>query len=595
MARPKIEGTDYKVSIHKNGSYMYACTQPRLTNDEGKTYSRRIHWGTVDDRKVFHPNSRYLYADSSERGRLVFPPDWDISEAKRLTERHGRGRVASDEAYENRLYGDVWLLEKIAEETGLKEDLLSTFDDNRTIVDDILTIAMYLVTTGHSCNRIARWQDIEKAPSSSTLTPVAVTRLMQSITEENRMTLMGLRGRRLKKDELCAVDTTSRSAYGDSLADIRWGKNKEGLALPQTDEMVVYGLESHMPVYYRQFPGNMPDSRTVDTMLADLDDAGFGLIPIITDRGYESIANIEKLIARGQPFISAMKTSSALVYDKIKSLGDFCGRPEGMEIDREGGVYMRQFEIDYPVTASNGRRVDSDRLRLNLYFNPIYHGEHLVNLEITVLEQNDLLAQCVSEGRAISDPASLKRQCNYFIIEFDTDSKVKSFSKDNNKIKKSQQLAGFFAILSHKLDWDALQVKEAYGRRDEQEKYYEQMKTMLGNNRQRNWSEDGKLGSQFILFVGLTLSSFLRYKWKSTPLKKMFSSTLEILDEMRSIRCIQHKGHHPRMTPFVGKQRDICEILGLDIPAGCGIEYRSRKVKDKKRGRPAKPKIVKLD
>lgn len=229
---------------------MYACTQPRLTNSEGKTYSRRIHWGSVDENKVFHPNSHYLYTEASERNKLVFPADWDMSEAKKLTEPQGRGRVTPEDTNENRLYGDVWLLERIADITGLREDLMTTFDNNKAIVDDILTIAIYLVTTGYSCNRIARWQDIEKAPASSILTPVVVTRLIQSITEENRMMLMGLRGKRHKKDELCAVDTTSRSAYGDSLADIRWGKNKEGLALPQTDEMVVYGLESHMPVYY---------------------------------------------------------------------------------------------------------------------------------------------------------------------------------------------------------------------------------------------------------------------------------------------------------------------------------------------------------
>lgn len=230
-----------------------------------------------------------------------------------------------------------------------------------------------------------------------------------------------------------------------------------------------------------------------------------------------------------------------------------------------------------------------------LYFNPVYHGEHLVNLEIAVLEQKDMLAQCVSEGRIISDTASLRRQCNYFNIEFGEDSRVRSYTKDEKKIAKSQRLAGFFAILSHKFDWDASRVKAEYGTRDEQEKYYGQMKSMARNNRQRNWSEDGKAGSQFILFVGLTLSSYLRHKWKSTTLKKMFSSTLEILDEMRPIRYIQHRGHHPRMTPFVGKQRDICEILGLEIPAGCGVEYKSRKVKSKKRGRPAKNKTVKLD
>lgn len=49
MARPRIEGTNYKVTIHKNGKYTYASTQPLLVNEEtGKTFNRRIHWETVD-------------------------------------------------------------------------------------------------------------------------------------------------------------------------------------------------------------------------------------------------------------------------------------------------------------------------------------------------------------------------------------------------------------------------------------------------------------------------------------------------------------------------------------------------------------------
>lgn len=141
----------------------------------------------------------------------------------------------------------------------------------------------------------------------------------------------------------------------------------------------------------------------------------------------------------------------------------------------------------------------------------------------------------------------------------------------------------------------ALTAKKVYRMRDEQEKYYTQMKSMAGFNRQRNWSEDGKAGSQFILFVGLTLTSYLKHVWKSTRLKNDFSTVEEILDEMRSIRCIEHKGHHPRMTPFVGSQREICEVFSIGIPAGCDVEYKSRKAGKKKRGRPVGKKSVKFD
>ena len=61
-------------------------------------------------------------------------------------------------------------------------------------------------------------------------------------------------------DAVCAVDSTSISAYGSSLADIKLGKNIEGISLPQTSEVVVCSLDDHLPVYYMTFPGNIPDS-----------------------------------------------------------------------------------------------------------------------------------------------------------------------------------------------------------------------------------------------------------------------------------------------------------------------------------------------
>ena len=53
----------------------------------------------------------------------------------------------------------------------------------------------------------------------------------------------------MSKDELCAVDSTSISTYGFNLVGIRWGKNKERLPLRQTIEVVVYSLNSHMPIF----------------------------------------------------------------------------------------------------------------------------------------------------------------------------------------------------------------------------------------------------------------------------------------------------------------------------------------------------------
>ena len=132
-----------------------------------------------------------------------------------------------------------------------------------------------------------------------------------------------------------------------------------------------------------------------------------------------------------------------------------------------------------------------------------------------------------------------------------------------------------------------MKAAESYALRDEQEKYFEQMKGPLGTDRLRCWSEDGKNGSLFIYFAALILASYVKHVWKSTVLHKQLDSFSEVLDEMRPIRCIEHKGHAKHVTPFVGKQIDVCKAFDFYIPDGCQPKYASRKTREKRLGRPA--------
>lgn len=73
--------------------------------------------------------------------------------------------------------------------------------------------------------------------------------------------------------------------------------------------------------------------------------------------------------------------------------------------------------------------------------------------------------------------------------------------------------------------------------------------------------------------------------------KKRFGSTESVLEEMRSIRCIEHRSHTKFITPFIGAQVEICKTFGVEIPSGCAPSYTSKaKSATPKRGRPTKPK-----
>lgn len=237
----------------------------------------------------------------------------------------------------------------------------------------------------------------------------------------------------------------------------------------------------------------------------------------------------------------------------------------------------------------------ADRLKPDLFFNSARRAEDITNVDFDVERQRKALGELLKSGDKLDDDTTIKRLYNWFTLDYDTDGRtLKTFPLNEKKVAKAKKAAGFFSYVTIALDKTPLEAMAVYGLRDEQEKYFNQMKNQMNFGRQRTWPEEGKNGRLFIMFVGLIIASYMRHAWKSTPLKEQFSSSLEILDELCPIRCIEHKGKMRHITPFVGALVDICNALGISIPEECAPQYRSKQVRSKRRGRPWKQKIEKL-
>jgi hypothetical protein len=590
MGRPSDPLTPYRIKPHVVGEHIYASTQPTFDDPEtGKKVSRRIHWGKVVDGVRFVPGNKFFLSTPEERAKLVFPDDWDLSEAETFTGLRQPGRPVCDYQCQNRNYGHIWLLEQVAMKTGIRQDLTTVFNGNSELVDDVLTLAMYPYLTDWTFNRLARWQDDVKAPSSRSLTPSIITRLTQSITERHRMELLKLRAARLKKDELCAVDSTTRSAYGTCLADIKAGKNKEDFPLEQTLEVVVYSLASHAPIYYRTFPGNIPDSRALDVILADLDHAGFKDLVLVTDRGYDTVRNLEKHILRGQRMITRVKAGQGESLKMIESLGEIAGRPKGMGIDKDAGHYYKEFALDCNVKGTGTSVKPPNRLKLHLYFDSALRAHHLFQIDLEVDQQSQALQELLESGAPLEDIASVKRENRFHKITCDASGKLKSYELDTRKVARSEKFAGFFSIMTNRLDFDSKKTFESYRLRDEQEKCFQQMKGRMCSDRRRNWPEAGKTGRLFILPASLILGSHARHAWSSgASMREPFDSSLAMVDRMRAIRRIERSRRVRRITAFVGKQIGICEAFGFTVPKRRAPVYGTRRKPNAKRGRPQK-------
>lgn len=596
MSRTADPLSGYRVRIHRNHGYLYASTQPRVTDPRtGRQRYLRRHWGTLTPELKFMPNAAFRLLDPGERSQMIFPAEWDMSEAAALlqpaaqaaaaappdgagtasdspeTGAGGRSAPAPDEdaaAELNLLYGDVMLCEHAAERLGLREDLEQALH-GRERAEVLLSLAIYLRCTMQPLCRAGSFQRIMKLPTPQVLTPAFITRFLQSVTASEQMRLMDAGLQRLQAGTLLAVDSTTRAAYGSSLAEIRMGRSKERIIRPQTVEVVAYDLQQHLPVYFRTLQGNVPDSRTLETIVRDLHGHARGSLQevvLITDRGYASLHNFRVCMERGQPFLTAVRTAQNPVLQRIEQLGGFEFMPEGMDFDPAARLCYKQYDLS--AWAGEKGLPGGGQLRLNLYLDPAQRCAALSDLHAALAEQCRQLQEHTGITLSEQERGELARSCPLCsLICADDGATLCDYRVNDDELSRQRRTAGFFASISYGVEWDALQAHRSYKLRDEQEKYFARMKGQLDGHCQRAWTESSRSGRELLLFAAGRISSWLNHI-RSTALAELpggrgLRSVSEMLDEMRCVRLIRHAGDEPFLTPLVGRQHAICKALGL--------------------------------
>ena len=654
--RPKDPLRAFRMKPHAANGYLYAATSCSSTGSEGngKHSTKYIHWGTLVDGRIFKPNLKFIMSSRELRDSFIFPDNWDISAAEHLNDQvphnltaesdnstiddssidgkqeatsHNNGSEASGEfeipsavsamcagsesseamaakirlPYRDLLYGNVWFLLQIAEAKHVIEDLMITFEYKESVVNDILTMAIFPYITRKNFDRLAHSQRIYHYPSTNVLTPPYITTFTQMITPQNRMDFCRLRIMRQPKGAYFACDSSTRSAWGTCIAEIRFGRNKDNKEMNCTLEVVVYSLTTHEPVYYRMFPGNEPDARTLHTINADLRRLGITNFTTIFDRGYESKDNFDNFFRSDMPFIACAKVAQEPVIDCLLNIKyDGNGMPTNMAYSQEYRLFYCQFMTrnrTYIDETGVSKTVDEEDFKCNVFLDPASRPFELIEVDSKIAAEHKILMEKLRSGELLEEQNTINKKCRFHIIEFDCNEKSKVISarilRDEVAIAREKAQCGFFSSVAYKTPGNALSMLEIYKTRDEQEKYYEQMKDQMDFHTQDASSEDGREGREFILFVGLILSSTVRNTWKSSvELRKEFKTSLSILDEMEDIRWIQYEDGEQHMTEFCGGQLLICKTFGLNAPSDC-LPSTERKLQEqcsngKKRGR--KPK-----
>ena len=397
------------------------------------------------------------------------------------------------------------------------------------------------------------------------------------------MGLIRKRIERLPDKSFCGLDSTTRSAWGSCLADIRWGLNKDNSKLRNTVEVYVYSLTYHEPFYYRTFAGNTMDMSTVRTILSDLVELGFPQkeIGVITDRGYPSSDNLASFVAANIPFIMCSKVNrkpiSQILLDKV--LYDEHGLPNNFEYDEKRSIYYAQFNVPtYTSSLPDDTPVEIEGLKVNLFLNMTVRCKELEKIRKKVEEEKNAITKVVENGN-VPDNLKLINSCYiYYKLEREDDkAKTIKILKKDERIRKDESQCGFFSSLMYIIDMSAKEALDTYKMRDEEEKSHELIKDQLEFNTQDTSTEESKDGRSFILFCGAILASKLRYGWKNSNLSLKYHSALDVMDVMEPIKYSEYASENnpSHMTTFTEEQFAICQCLHLDPPRDC-LNAKSR-------------------
>ncbi len=454
-------------------------------------------------------------------------------------------------------YGATYLLETFAANLGLTIDLRSCFPDH---YKQLLSIAFFLILEDNNpLYRFEKWHLTHKHPYGEDIISPRSSELFASITEEQIQKFFRLQGRRRMEDEYWAYDSTSISSYSETLAQVQYGKNKDDDKLPQLNLLLVFGEGSGLPFYYRKLAGNIPDVKTVKHLLEDLDILGFGKTKFVMDRGFYSEQNINGLYQKHVKFLISVKISLRFikrnlneVYDDIRMVSNF---DEG--INTYGYTVMTEWDYSRERPYKGDVLTDKRRIYIHYYYS-IEKGadeEQAFDKRIVTLRKELL------EGKLVESHKAAYEQ--FFEVK-STPKRGRQVNYKEEAIKEARRYFGYFALITNE-KMDAITALHLYRMKDVVEKAFGNIKERLNMRRLLVSSEKSLDGKIFAEFIALILISHLHQKMKASDLYKSYTFH-QLLDKLDVIECFENAGHSLRIGEILGRQAEIYDALGVDVP-----------------------------
>lgn len=575
MGRPRIYDTPHfclHTYVRKGHTYVEAYRNEWDPEKKRSRIAQRKYVGVLDTTTGrVRLGKKYLSENPQYEGKILYYEDKQLVERTPEEVQEELDKRVPSPLNEVVSYGASAACWLVAQQSGMLEDLKKTF--GAEVGADLLRLAVYQYLDGGSMDCFEQWASQHWLPKARTFSGQRISEMLSKITHQDITSYLKLRNHRcvehfnkvktqaeeLKKPgprfRYLALDSTALSAYSVTISSAAYGYAKQNPELRQVNFTLGVDYLNGDVCYAYESEGSITDKSVYPHLMMDLHHNGYNLqdTVIVTDRGYQSICNIQRLLDIEINYVCGVPLTEESVKQLFERYKSSLSNPAFLN-GRLKVAARTSKELWEKATDSGPLHLSTS---LHLYKYPELAAQQAISLHQKIEE----VLEKKNSGEKLHS-ADRSRVRNY-IVENNKNVWVKNIKG----LEEFLTRAGCFAIRTNCIE-DPFECLAVYKQRQIVETAFRQMKVLNGNNRLR-CTERTYVGKLLLFVIAQSLRMRMLYTVKENEQRLDLDLPGDSLDKamamLKGIMAIRPPSKAVWAgRPISKKARDILELLGIN-------------------------------
>ena len=575
MGRPTIYDTPHfclHTYVRKGHTYVEAYRNEWDPEKKRSRIAQRKYVGVLDTTTGrVRLGKKYLSENPQYEGKILYYEDKQLVERTPEEVQEELDKRVPSPLNDVVSYGASAACWLVAQQSGMLEDLKKTF--GAEVGADLLRLAVYQYLDGGSMDCFEQWASPHWLPKARTFSGQRISEMLSKITHQDITSYLKLRNHRcvehfnkvktqaeeLKKPgprfRYLALDSTALSTYSVTISSAAYGYAKQNPELRQVNFTLGVDYLNGDVCYAYESEGSITDKSVYPHLMMDLHHNGYNLqdTVIVTDRGYQSICNIQRLLDIEINYVCGVPLTEESVKQLFERYKSSLSNPAFLN-GRLKVAARTSKELWKKATDSGPLHLSTS---LHLYKYPELAAQQAISLHQKIEE----VLEKKNSGEKLHS-ADWSRVRNY-IVENNKNVWVKNIKG----LEEFLTRAGCFAIRTNCIE-DPFECLAVYKQRQIVETAFRQMKVLNGNNRLR-CTERTYIGKLLLFVIAQSLRMRMLYTVKENEQRLDLDLPGDSLDKamamLKGIMAIRPPSKAVWAgRPISKKARDILELLGIN-------------------------------